>query len=188
MTRTRARRAGFTLLEVILVAALLLMLTALAVPSIERMYGDMKLDAAADQIRGRWADARARAMEEVRPYVFAVAPGEARFRVAPDRADYWAGGDAPAAGFGDAAERPPLVLEEALPEPIRFAADVGVAGMSSPVAGGWVPVATFLPDGTCREDVLVRLEMDGQVPVTLRLRGLTGSVTATRGEPEEFRP
>ena len=79
-------RRAFTLLEVSLVAVLLLMLAMMAYPSIEAMYGGVRLTAAADLIRARWADARAHAIDESKPYRFAIVPDTGRFRVAHDRA------------------------------------------------------------------------------------------------------
>ena len=47
---------------------------------------------------------------------------------------------------------------------------------------GWQRVATFLPDGTCREEgVEIRVEEKGVQPLTIRLRGITGSSITTKG-------
>lgn len=178
---TRRRRSAFTLLEIVLVITLLVMLMAISVPYFDRLYGDMKLDAAADQIRARWADARARAMEEAQPYLFAVVPGEGRFRVAPERGDYWGGGtdaEMEAAPLQIVSERPPLVVEETLPDSILFS----MMATDALTTGGWAPVAVFLPDGTARDDVTVQLNSEGFRPVILNLRGLTGSVTVYRSD------
>src|SRR5437764_12475102 len=110
-------RRAFTLLEVALVLAVILVLAAIAVPSLESMYGDVKLTAATDMIRARCADARARAIEEGRAYRFAIMPGQGNFRVAPDTADYWSGGSG--GGTGDTTQA--LVIEEELDEGITFA-------------------------------------------------------------------
>ena len=69
-------RRAFTLMEVALVLALILVLAAITVPSLESMYGDVKLTAATDLIRARWADARTQAIEEGRAYRFAIMPGQ----------------------------------------------------------------------------------------------------------------
>src|SRR5436309_2151682 len=107
-------RRAFTLMEVALVLALILVLAAITVPSLESMYGDVKLTAATDLIRARWADARTQAIEEGRAYRFAIMPGQGNFRIAPDTGDYWGGG-----GAGDTTQG--LVIEEDLPEGITFA-------------------------------------------------------------------
>ena len=47
-------------------------------------------------------------------------------------------------------------------------------------ADGWTRVATFQPDGTCREDaVAVRVRQPAVYPLVVRVRGLTGAVTIT---------
>src|SRR5947199_3954516 len=98
-------RRAFTLLEVSLVAVLILMLAMIAYPSIESIYGGVRLTAAADLIRARWADARAHAVDEVKPYRFAIIADTGRFRVAPDTTDHWDRGGLPPDDFDDADTR-----------------------------------------------------------------------------------
>ena len=190
-------RRAFTLMEVALVLALILVLAAIAVPSMESMYGSVKVTAATDLIRARWADARARAIEEGRAYRFAVMPGQGNFRIAPDTGDYWSGGN----GSGDTTQG--LVIEEELPEGITFSdstqspnvalanpanstmSDMALAqqmqaqnsGTSGNDSGGWTRVVTFLPDGSTHDDVTITLNAPNARPVQLQLRALTGSVT-----------
>src|SRR6516165_5511545 len=99
-------RRAFTLFELLLVLALLVILAGLALPSIDAMYADSRVTAAADQVRASWASARAHAIREGRPYRFAIAVNGNGFRVAPDSSEFWGGGDAPAAAGGG---EPPLV-------------------------------------------------------------------------------
>ena len=40
----------------------------------------------------------------------------------------------------------------------------------------WSTMATFLPDGTTREDVSIVLDCEGTRPITIQLRSLTGTV------------
>src|SRR5262245_40719595 len=87
----RSRRSGYTLFEVVLVAAVVLILAALAYPSLRGMYGGYRVTAGVDSVRAAWAQARGRAIEEGRPYRFAVEPNGTHFRVAPDHSDYWSG-------------------------------------------------------------------------------------------------
>ena len=83
------RRRGFTLLEVTLVLAVIVLLAAMAYPSIEAMYASVRLTAAADQVRAAWADARAKAIEDGQPYRFAVMPQGGRYRIAPDGGEFY---------------------------------------------------------------------------------------------------
>ena len=183
-------RHGFTLLEVLLVLAIIVMLTAMAYPSIEAMYADARLTAAADQIRARWADARTKAIEEGRPYRFAVQQ-DGRFRIAPDAADFWNGGGGDAANSDtNDPDTPPLVVEEALPKGVNFA-DGGITGSDNSGGGDggpWQTVVTFQPDGTASQDVEVIFQADGTRPLQLKLRALTGSVTVQALSPDGRQP
>jgi Tfp pilus assembly protein FimT len=167
-------RRAFTILEVALVAVLVLILAAMAYPSIEAIYGDVRLTAAADLIRARWADARAHAIEEGRPYRFAVIPQSGQFRVAPDGADVWGGQG------GDMVEAPPdakpLDVEEALPKGVTFAD--AAASEDADSSGQWSTLVRFMPDGTADRDVEISFTANGNRSLVLKLRGLTGSVTA----------
>jgi prepilin-type N-terminal cleavage/methylation domain-containing protein len=175
-------RRGFTLLEVLLVLAVIVMLGAMAWPSIEAMYGDVRLSAAADQIRARWADARTQAIEEGQPYRFAIQTG-GRYRIAPDTTDKWGGSNATGtATAADAnSDTPSIDVEESLPKGVNFAE--GIAG--EPGDGEWQTVVRFLPDGSASKDVEIVFETAGSRPLRLRLRGLTGSVSVQTDTTEK---
>jgi prepilin-type N-terminal cleavage/methylation domain-containing protein len=159
-------RRGFTILETMLVLAVMLIIAAIAIPSIDSMYSDVKLTTAADMVRGTWADARARAAEDGVAYRFAVVPQSGRFKVSPDAEE------APADG-GDA----PLSREDSLPGNITFADGSDTSGDSSD--GEYQTLIVFYPDGTTREDVEVGFRGRGSRTFVLRLRGLTGAVTSS---------
>src|SRR5262245_60922960 len=90
------RRTAFTLLELLLVMAVLVALAAITYPSLEPMYRQYRMSAAADQLKAGLLHARAQAVEEGRPYVFAILPGKGNFRVAPEGQQFWSGAsDAP---------------------------------------------------------------------------------------------
>ena len=185
------RRPGYTLLELLLVMAVLVMLGAVFYPSIESSYGYFKVTGAADAVKGAWAQARSRAIQDSMPYRFAVVPGSARFRVAPDKPEFWAG-NPPDQQDSD---NPPLILEGKLPGGIVFALNG-----SAPSSGGstkddeadkapvdpsaYVAVAVFLTDGTAREDAVIPLEVAGVKPIKLRLRALTGTFKTETSKEE----
>jgi Tfp pilus assembly protein FimT len=171
------RRSAFTILEVTLVLAVMLIVTAIAVPSIDSMYSDLRLTAAADSVRGKWAEARARAMEDGVAYRFAVIHGSGKHRVAPDAGDFWSGGDG--GNGGPETDTPPLISEDELPKGVSF------AGEGPGEGGDWSTVVVFQPDGTAREDVEVMFTSGGGRPLALRLRGLTGAVTVTRENKQQ---
>jgi prepilin-type N-terminal cleavage/methylation domain-containing protein len=179
------RRPGYTLLEVVLVAAVLVIVSAMAVPSIDGMYGYFKLNAAVDGVQAAWALGRAHAIEEGVPYRFCVVPGQGNYRLAPDTSDYWSG-NTPALTDPD---NPPAVVEDALAQGVTFA--MGGNGQAPDVApneqtsmpvgqvdaGSWSTVAVFLPDGTARDDVEILFQVKGAMPTRIFLRALTGRVT-----------
>jgi hypothetical protein len=181
---TRTRRSAYTLFEVVLVCFVLTVLAGLALPSLKGMYGSYKLNGAVDSVRGAWAQARARAIDEGRPYRFAVEPNGGHYRIAPDRSDYWSGGAKPASDH----QAKPLVLEEALPAGVRFAiGDAPPAAAANipddvkeektKASGQWTTGVVFLPDGTAKEDVKITFQVRGVRPTSLQLRGMTGNVT-----------
>ncbi len=181
----QARRA-YTLFELVLVLALLVVIAAFAMPSMEAMYSNFRLSAAADMVRAGWAAAQARAMDEGRPYRFAIVPNQGNFRIAPDSVDFWGSGEAPTPS--DSTE-PPLVLDDALPKGVRFTSVEALQSGAVDQDGDavlppgsvdpsqWSRLVTFLPDGTTREDVEIAFHARGGLPVILRLRALTGVVT-----------
>ena len=168
-------RRGFTILEVLLVVAVMVILAAMAYPSISAMYGDLRVSAAADQVRGRWADARAKAIEEGRPYRFATQP-DGQYKLAPDTADNWGGSTDANAGDANDPDIPPLIVEESLPQGLKFA-DESTGGDSGD-SGPWQTAIKFLPDGTASADKTITIQAQGYRPVQLKIRALTGAVTA----------
>jgi prepilin-type N-terminal cleavage/methylation domain-containing protein len=171
----RSLRSGYTLLEVMLVLAIIVILAAVAYPSVEGMYTGVRLRAGVDGLRGAMMQARAHAMDEAEPYRFAIAPGQGNYRVAPENAGYWGGSGTPAPADPN---RPPFVLEETLPKGTRFTLNGAAGGDSgSTDQGGWAPVVTFLADGSATQDVQIAVQAPGVRPLVLRLRAMTGIVT-----------
>jgi prepilin-type N-terminal cleavage/methylation domain-containing protein len=182
----KSPRRAYTLFELVLVLVILVVLAAIAYPSLDGMYASFRMTQAADQIRARWADARSQAMNEGRAYRFAVVPNKGNFRVAPDAPDYWGGGGQPAAADPN---NPPLIIDETLPKGVRFctpdswqSAGSDAAGDSSLPSGtvdpgSWSNAVTFLPDGTAKEDVEIVFTARGARPMVLKLRALTGAVS-----------
>ena len=183
------KRRGYTLFELVLVLAVLVLLSAITYPSLKGMYGHYKMTGAVDSVRAAWAQARAHAIEEGRPYRFAVVPDTGHYRVAPDQPDYWSGSPPASDPNGRA-----LVLEKSLPRGVHFA----TGGAAGPDSGGdyradeppaavapdaYVNPVVFLPDGTAREDAEVIFQIRGARPTAIRLRGLTGVVTVKPVNP-----
>jgi prepilin-type N-terminal cleavage/methylation domain-containing protein len=188
----RTFRSAFTLMEMMLVLAIMGIILAVSLPTINSYYGGIRARAGADTVRAAWMQARLRAMEEGRAYRFAILPGESAFRVAPDDARFWAGGEEPAAEEGQA---PPLIMASNLPRGVVFTtADEGVspydlltsteevqaAGALDVSPEQFEQVVVFLPDGTADQDVSIVFRHLAGPPLVLNLRGLTCTTTATR--------
>jgi len=178
---TRDRRTAFTLFETVLVCAILVLVAGLSYPSLRAMYGSYKMTGAVDSVRSAWAQARARAIEEGRPYRFAVEPEGSHFRVAPDREEFWGG----SSGGG-------FVLEQALPNGVKFTVNGDPTSPPPPEvndngkqqsSGRWSTAVVFLPDGTAREDVKILFQVSGAKATEVHLRGLTGSATVQTIQP-----
>jgi len=181
--RSSWSRRGYTLVELMLVLILILVVAVLSYPSLESMKGSFEITAATDQVRAAWALARARAVEEARPYRFAAVPQKGNYRIAPDSGEFWQG--SPPVSTDNPTDKP-LVVEEAVPKGVAFAigdttvvtgtVDDTVLPIGSIDLGQYTSVATFLPDGTSREDVRIVFSKKGVRPVVMRLRGITGAV------------
>jgi len=166
------------MLEVLLVMAVIVMLAAIAYPSIESMYSHSKLSAAADQIRARWADASGQAVEEGRAYRFAI-KNDGEFRIAPDSSKYWPNNPT-APDEPDDIDTAEIEVIEKLPEGVKFAE--GLGGETGD--GEWQTVVRFLPNGTASMDVEVTFQAGATKPLHLKLRGLTGAVSVVWGKAE----
>jgi prepilin-type N-terminal cleavage/methylation domain-containing protein len=170
------RRSGLTLLEVMLVMVILVTLAAVAYPTLSAMYGDVRVKAAADQVRASWTEARAKAIEDGRPYRFSVEPGTGKFRVAPDGTEFWDD----SGGASDENAPPPLIAEGKLSDGILFEAPPDL-----PTEGSWSTVAVFKPDGSCENDIEITLrEEDDSTPVVVRVRAMTGAISVRKKSAE----
>jgi type II secretion system protein H len=155
----RHRRTGYTLFELLVVLAILILLAVIVIPSTSSLYGGSRPKGAADQVRGELATARAYAMEEGQPYRVAVSADGTRIRRAPD-AEFDQGASA------EHATTTARSVEYAF-ENVTAQVAVGSDNQPAPAdagGGGWVTIAVVMPDGTCRDDG------SGNTLVTVSLR------------------
>lgn len=190
---THRRDAGatraFTLLEILLVLALLVVIAAVATPSIARFARTQELRSAGDVVRGEWARARVQAMKSGRVHVFVFEPDGSRYSV-----DYWIADD-DALEAGDSTSQPAAeatepegsgMLAEELPQGVRFMLGDSEATARSaeveadlPAAGGaetdvtWSRPILFYSDGTTSTAEITLANEQGRA-VRVSLRGLTG--------------
>jgi prepilin-type N-terminal cleavage/methylation domain-containing protein len=137
------RRRAYTLLELVLVTALIGILAALSYPAIDGAYNHYRMDAGIDAVRAAWAEAKARSVSDGIPYRFSVVMGKGNFRLAPDLPEFWEG-NAPADGM--------LVREGTLPKGITFGTADSQVGpdentsLQEVSAFQYTPVAVFRTD------------------------------------------
>ena len=201
--RARVRRRAFTLMEVLLVLAILVALTAIAWPMLDKAFAHRRLFIAADQVRAAWGGARVDAMDSGQTYVFQYCLDGGNYRIECKATAITA--DDPL--FGDLFDQPaagasnPTSMGGAnstgsqskkLPEGVTFAgsqtaADTRAAALGAVTdqagsdsadraAAGWSDPILFYPDGTTSTAQLA-LQNQNNRCIILSLRGLTGTIT-----------
>ncbi len=104
----RKRSRGFTLFEVLLVMALIILIGALAMPGFSRTFENQRLREAGDIIRTAWAKGRIEAMKSGRTMLFRHEIGNNRYLLEP-----WHGNDE-YLELGDAAASTMMLVDEQL--------------------------------------------------------------------------
>jgi len=186
-------RRGFTLVEMLLVLAIIVVMAAAAAPALRGVMQDAALRNAADTIRIHWTRAHVKAMKTGRIQVFRFELNGSRYTVQP-----WAAADdaveaAPAVqGFGTAEEETasPRLDETGaprLPEGTLFVAGAAaLEGRSQSIEkdikdankfeADWSQPILFYPDGST-SDAWVIVAGEREVAIRVELRGMTGTTT-----------
>jgi type II secretory pathway pseudopilin PulG len=177
------RRSGYTMFEIVLVMAVLVIIGAVCVPFMKPMLASNDVQAATDMVRSRWTEMRTRAMTEGRAYRFAIEENTGKFRIAPDDGQYWGDSNSSSSSGSD---QPAWVVEETLPGQVVFMNGGAVShdNTSSGGSGPWTLSFTILPDGKARQDVRVSFGRGGAPALVLKLHGGTGAVVAEDADPQ----
>ena len=187
---------AFTLLEVLLVIAIIIAVIAMAWPTFDGTFERQRLKKAGEQIQTEWARARNRSIRTGRVHVFQHATQSDRFftrmQVSPD--DAWqAEGESDTSQFvqseNSAKKLPENIfflgadvqldqrssVELSSLEASPIVADFAMNAADDEITGqiDWGMPIFFFPDGTTSSAQLV-LANDRQSTVTVYLRGLTG--------------
>lgn len=175
-------RAGFTLVELLLVLALAVAIAAIAAPSVTGTLDRVRLDGAAEQVRRAWSDARLQAIRDGEPIAFQAQVGAGGFtlcRLADAGLVGAAGsGVAAAVGANGQAVAQQGALSEAdsqeLSEVVFAQVSTGVPGdpLIDPAVAACV---VFRADGSTDDAFAIIRAADGRQR-TITLRGLTGAV------------
>ena len=176
-------RGGFTLVELLLVLALAVVLASLAAPSLSGTLARVRLDAAADQVRDAWNEARLEAIRTGRPVAFQCQLGAGRYTLSN-----LAEAVAAQAGSTEVADQEELVNDEYedLGEITFVQCSQGQEedpGIDPLVAACLV----FRPDGAA-DDAFAIIQSSKGTQRKIVLRGLTGAARVDDGYSVEEEP
>ncbi|NBU74772.1 MAG: prepilin-type N-terminal cleavage/methylation domain-containing protein [Planctomycetes bacterium] len=180
-------RGAFTLMEMILVMTLIVILAALVVPSIRGFYKGEKLMAATDGVRAAAAQARLMAIDYGIPYRLSVVPGRGNYRAAPDTDEAWVSGQGGELPTVEGVVPPDIALRVQTQGQNLSISDEGEVATAFEVgkvsADMWTTVAVFRPDGTADRTVEIICSSAHSLPLSITLRGLTGTTSVRRLGP-----
>lgn len=191
------RRPAFTLLELMLVLALLTTMAAMTWPMLHGALARQRLYSAAEEIRAVWLRTRVDAMTSGLVHIFRYEPNEGRYWV-----EMWDGPNADlestgTGGMGAATGEQENGLPKGtrtLPQGVsflggsqdasardeQFAAQAGEQGAGERAVG-----ILFYPDGTTSNVESFGVGNQDNRTLTLSMHGLTGIVSMTTGHPAE---
>ena len=194
----RSTRRGYTLLELLIVVAVMLVVASLTLPALNRPFAKSKLRDAAKQLRVALARARLEAIRAGAPQQFRYLPGAGVFEISAKSAAE-GGGFLPVAGEGGVEEAPAgedstyaAAARYELPEGVRFfdpsAPEIPPDepdSIPSETDESWSAPIVFYPNG---RTVNARLRLYGEYDyyVDVTLRGLTGA--SRIGEIQRLKP
>lgn len=180
---------GFSLLELMLVLAIMVLFAALSAPTVFQMIRSQNLSKSGDLVRAQMSQARVKAIRTGQIHAFYLVTNESWFSVAPfsqvgEMANRASQAISRSEGFRDDFD------EELLPIGIKFGVDEteldprAMQVLSIGSQNSSVKPVLFYPDGTS-QSTRVRLVDDRGNQVLVELRGLTGTARVRRIGPEE---
>ena len=191
------RRRGVTLIELILVLAIMVAITAMAWPALERPFSNQRLRKAADKIRTEWTRARVKAMTEGVTYVFRYTLYEDGYSIETEGDCDFMPQDGTTGSYGGISMAEVGIpgqsgkyIERKLPEKIVFSAgettyDTRSSMISSSVdsslsvESGLADPILFFADGTTSTARLSLRNTEFDYEIELTLRGIIGAVSVS---------
>ena len=183
------RRPAYTLMEMLLVLAVLVVAAAASAPALSGVMRNATLTSAADTVRSQWTRAHVQAMKTGKVHAFFFETGGAKYKTEP-----WASPDDEVEGTGaesgSLAPAAPLAgqgtLEKSLPEGVTFltgdlAADNRSLALETELGQGvqdktaWSRPILFYPDGSS-SDAYAIVASGETVGIRVDLRGITAVV------------
>ncbi len=169
-------RCGFSLMEIMVVLAVFVVITALSVPLLQRTFSGQHLRSAADTVRAQFGRARVHAIERGDVYGFFYAPNSSEFFVAPMVVGFrtMISGQVTAIGQQQLENRIVFAAGETIQDARSLAemenAEIDLANIKA---------ILFYPDGTSQDATLILQDIRGGL-IQVNLRGLTGVSSASR--------
>lgn len=188
------RRAGFTLLEVLLVLSVLVVIFSISWPSVARYMGEEAIRDSAQMVQSAAAGTRIKAIDTGLAYQFRYEPNGRRFAVIPldppENIDTTTIASVTNSGrseypvlSGEIDESCRFIspedgfLSSAVVEQLPREAFANLPDAFDLSTTAWAPPIVFYSDGTAT-DAIFRILDEGQRSVELSVRGLTGAVSA----------
>ena len=181
LDREAGRRSAFSMLELMLVLAIVIVVAALAIPSVQGTIGNQAIVSGADRVRIAMGQARVQSIRSGKVFAFFFERGGQWFDVAPlenhgqlsDRQDN-----------GAINIRDRDLSDNWLPRQVRFVAGETQNNSRSDAAqrasgGSAVDGILFYPDGTSQDAKLFVQDDNGRT-MAVELRGLTGLAKTIR--------
>ena len=181
---------AFTLFELLLVLALLVVIAAISMPLLLNSLAHARLQSSGELVRAAWGKARLAAMQAGETYVFRYEPTGNRYQIARLSAITAEDADElntlPPVTEADAeyteADMLRLAKSRLAPEIIFAAGKVAavpqMAGPAAAVEGGWSQPILFYADGSTSDAAVLLANGDGET-MRVILRGLTGIARAS---------
>ncbi len=189
----RTDRRAVTLIEVLLVLALLVVLASMTWPALDRPMANQRLRKAADRVRTAWTRARIDAMSTGQTLLFRCTLESNQYTIqsqtGPESVEFISSSTDGQFNESESPSEEPLSTKtRTLPEDVQFVDGVvafdtraailteGNDTMTSEIEGQSLNPVFFFPDGTTSTATLI-LENKYQRRIELSLRGLTGVIT-----------
>ena len=180
-----ARVNAFTLLEMLLVLAILVAITAVTIPVVERMYDTHRIQHAATEVRNTLGAARLRAVDRGESMVCRLENDGRQLVVVPQPSGLRFGDDPqrPVGTESDEDQEIHLELIEPLvfwiPEDARLpVASERPESYRDGAARSWSAPIVFAPNGTSTDAAFEIRDPSGRA-VHVEIRGLTGATSAS---------